>query len=101
VSSQDEARGREVAEARRQGGKAATARRHGGTAATALGGGVSDDAGRGCWAVLDSVGGRRGSERGAVRARRGVQGLSGIWKGVFYKMSATSVISGRREYYRY
>jgi hypothetical protein len=57
VSSQDEARGREVAEARRQGGKAATTRRHGGTAATTLGGGVSDDAGRGCWAALDSMGG--------------------------------------------
>jgi hypothetical protein len=49
--------GREVAEARRQGGKASTARRHGGTAATVLGGGASDDAGRGCWAALDSVGG--------------------------------------------
>jgi hypothetical protein len=50
-------------------------------------------------AALASVG-RRRSKRGAERGREGAWGLSEIGKGVFSKISGTSLNSGRREYLR-
>jgi hypothetical protein len=52
------------------------------------------------WALVgaEQCGGDDEVKRGADRGRRGVRGLSEICKGGFYKMYATSVNLGLREY---